>query len=69
MVQVVITLEVSMVTSTIQWPIQHMVAMPSTTTVSTIKTYVLETVAYDLKASKEKQLVVVVTTQIEDPQR
>ena len=45
-----------------------MVATPSTTTVSTVKTYVLETVAYDLKAAKEKQLVAVVTTQIEDPQ-
>lgn len=42
--------------------------VPSTTTVSTVKTYVLETVAYNLKADKENQLVAVVTTQIEDPQ-
>lgn len=41
---------------------------PSTTTTSTVKTFILETVAYDLNQEDGKQLVMVVTTQIEDPQ-
>lgn len=41
--------------------------MPSTTTVSTIKTYILETVVYDLEAEKDKQLVAVVTSEVVDP--
>lgn len=38
-----------------------------TSTTLTYKTYVLETVAYDLNQSESKQLVAVVTTKIEDP--
>jgi len=41
---------------------------PSTTTTSTVKTFVLETVAYDLDQEDGKQLAAVVTSKIEDPQ-
>ncbi len=33
----------------------------------TIKTYILETVVYDLEAEKDKQLVAVVTSEVVDP--
>ena len=41
---------------------------PSTTTTSTIKTFVLETVVYDLDQNDGNQLAAVVTSKIEDPQ-
>ena len=41
--------------------------VPSTSTTYNQKTYILETVAYNLDQPNEKQLVAVVTTQIEDP--
>ena len=41
--------------------------VPTTTTTYTSKTYILETVIYDLDAEEGKQLISVVTTQIEDP--
>ena len=41
--------------------------MPSTTTTYNVKTYVLETVAYNLDEPDGKQLVAVTTTKIEDP--
>ena len=40
---------------------------PSTSTTYTSKTYVLETVAYNLDEPEDKQLVAVVTSSIEDP--
>ena len=40
---------------------------PSSSTTYTQKTYVLETVIYDLEQAEDKQLVAVVTSQIEDP--
>ncbi len=40
---------------------------PSTSTTYTQKTYVLETVIYDLDEPEDKQLVAVITSQIEDP--
>lgn len=40
---------------------------PSSSTTYTQKTYVLETVIYDLELPEDKQLVAVVTSQIEDP--
>ncbi|MFV0572878.1 MAG: hypothetical protein ACK5M1_10680 [Xanthomarina gelatinilytica] len=42
--------------------------VPSTYTTTTIKTFIVETVVYDLEQPEEKQLVSVVTSQIEDPQ-
>lgn len=42
--------------------------VPSTTTTETVRTFILETVAYDLNQSEGKQLAAVVTTKIEDPQ-
>jgi len=42
--------------------------VPSTYTTTTIKTFIVETVIYDLEQPEEKQLVAVVTSQIEDPQ-
>ena len=42
---------------------------PSTTTTYNTKTYVLETVAYNLDEPEGKQLVVVVTSEIEDPSK
>ncbi|WP_191859640.1 hypothetical protein [Hanstruepera ponticola] len=42
--------------------------VPRSSTTYTVKTYILETVAYDLNQDDGKQLAVVVTTQIEDPQ-
>jgi hypothetical protein len=42
--------------------------IPSTTTTSTVKTFILETVAYDLDQEDGKQLAAVVTSKIEDPQ-
>lgn len=42
--------------------------VPSTYTTTTIKTFIVETVVYDLAQPEEKQLVAVVTSQIEDPQ-
>ena len=41
---------------------------PSTTTTSIVKTFVVETVVYDLDQEDGKQLAAVVTTKIEDPQ-
>ena len=41
--------------------------IPSTTTTYNTKTYVLETVAYNLDEPEGKQLVTVVTSKIEDP--
>ena len=41
---------------------------PSTYTTTTTKTYIVETVVYDLEQEADKQLVAVVTSQIEDPQ-
>ena len=41
--------------------------VPSTTTTYNVKTYVLETVAYNLDEPEGKQLVAVTTTKIEDP--
>lgn len=41
--------------------------VPMSSTTYTVKTYVLETVAYDLSQEDGKQLAVVVTSQIEDP--
>lgn len=41
--------------------------VPSTTTTSTVKTFILESVAYDLTQADGKQLAAVVTTKIEDP--
>ncbi|PWK19837.1 hypothetical protein [Xanthomarina spongicola] len=41
---------------------------PSTYTTTTVKTFIVETVIYDLEQPKEEQLVAVVTSQIEDPQ-
>jgi len=40
---------------------------PTTSTTYTQKTYVLETVVYNLDESEEKQLIAVVTSSIEDP--
>ncbi len=42
--------------------------MPSTSTTYTETTYILETVIYNLEETKEKQLVAVVTSKIEDPE-
>lgn len=42
--------------------------VPSTYTTTTIKTFIVESVVYDLAQPEEKQLVAVVTSQIEDPQ-
>ncbi|MFD2550819.1 hypothetical protein ACFSQP_03215 [Bizionia sediminis] len=42
--------------------------VPMTATTQVIKTYVVETVAYDLTKADGKQLAAVVTTQIDDPQ-
>lgn len=42
--------------------------VPMTSTTVTQKTFILETVAYDLDQPDGKQLVAVVTTKIEDPQ-
>lgn len=42
--------------------------VPSSTTTYTTKTYILETVIYDLTKDPKSQLAAVVTTQIEDPQ-
>ncbi|MCJ7758151.1 MAG: hypothetical protein MUP24_08375 [Gillisia sp.] len=42
--------------------------VPSTTTTYSNKTYVLETMAYNLDEPEEKQLVAVVTSKIEDPE-
>ncbi|MFB9052219.1 hypothetical protein ACFFVB_03935 [Formosa undariae] len=41
--------------------------MPATSTTRTVKTFVLETVAYNLDEVEGKQLVAVVTSSIEDP--
>lgn len=41
--------------------------VPMSSTTYTVKTYILETVAYDLSQEDGKQLAVVVTSQIEDP--
>ena len=41
--------------------------VPETTTVSTNKIYTVETVIYDLTRAAEDQLVVVVTSKIENP--
>jgi hypothetical protein len=41
--------------------------VPRSSTTYTVKTYILETVAYDLSQEDGKQLAVVVTSQIEDP--
>mgnify|MGYP000895413067 FL=1 len=41
--------------------------VPETTTTYTTKTYVLETVAYNLNENDDKQLVAVVTSQISNP--
>ncbi|TYA59044.1 hypothetical protein [Formosa maritima] len=41
---------------------------PSTYTTTTVKTYIVETVIYDLAQPEDKQLAAVVTSQIEDPQ-
>jgi hypothetical protein len=42
--------------------------VPATYTTSTVTTYIVETVVYDLTQPEDKQLVAVVTSQIEDPQ-
>lgn len=42
--------------------------VPSTTTTRTVKTYIVETVIYDMSKDEKQQLAAVVTTQIEDPQ-
>ena len=42
--------------------------VPVTTTKTTSKTYILETTVYDLKKVEEKQLIVVVTSEIENPE-
>lgn len=42
--------------------------VPSTYTTTTVKTFIVETVIYDLAQEEAKQLVAVVTSQIEDPQ-
>jgi hypothetical protein len=42
--------------------------VPLTTTQTTSKTYILETTVYDLKKVEEKQLIVVVTSEIENPE-
>jgi hypothetical protein len=42
--------------------------VPSSTTTYTTKTYILETVIYDLTKDPKQQLVAVVTSSIEDPQ-
>ena len=42
--------------------------VPRSSTTYTVKTYILETVAYDLNQEDGKQLAVVVTSKIEDPQ-
>ncbi|HLV40168.1 hypothetical protein [Xanthomarina sp.] len=42
--------------------------VPSTYTTTTITTFIVETVVYDLAQPEDKQLVAVVTSQIEDPQ-
>ncbi|WP_250436386.1 hypothetical protein [Hanstruepera flava] len=42
--------------------------VPSSTTTRTVKTFILETVIYDLTKDEKQQLAAVVTTQIEDPQ-
>jgi hypothetical protein len=42
--------------------------MPSTSTTHTETTYILETVIYNLEETKEKQLVAVVSSKIEDPE-
>jgi hypothetical protein len=42
--------------------------VPSTYTTTTIMTYIVETVVYDLAEPEDKQLVAVVTSSIEDPQ-
>ena len=41
--------------------------VPTSTTTYTSTTYILETVIYNLDEPEEKQLIAVVTTQIEDP--
>lgn len=42
--------------------------VPRSSSTYTVKTYVLETVAYDLQQEEGKQLAAVVTSKIEDPQ-
>ncbi|MGY0392524.1 hypothetical protein ACW5R3_08230 [Bizionia sp. KMM 8389] len=42
--------------------------VPMSSTTQVVKTYIVETVAYDLAQEEGKQLAAVVTTQIEDPQ-
>jgi len=41
--------------------------VPQSTTVSTAKIYILETVVYDLTKPEENQIVAVVTTKVDDP--
>mgnify|MGYP000350850313 CR=1 FL=1 len=41
--------------------------VPSSTTTRTVRTYIVETVIYDLSKNEKEQLAAVVTTQIEDP--
>ena len=43
------------------------VYMPTTTTTRTVKTYVLQTLAYDLTLPEDKQMVAIVTSKMEDP--
>jgi hypothetical protein len=44
------------------------VYVPETTTVTSIKTYILETTVYDLTKTGSDQLIAVVTSEITDPQ-
>jgi len=45
------------------------VYMPTTTTTRTVKTYVLQTLAYNLDLPKDTQMVAIVTSKMEDPQK
>ncbi|MCG2461819.1 hypothetical protein K8352_13755 [Flavobacteriaceae bacterium F89] len=45
------------------------VYMPTTTTTRTVKTFVLQTLVYNLDLPQDKQMVAIVTSKMEDPQK